>query len=204
MVVAKRVLWLDPPQELLEDRRRKGLDRFDEVWDGVLHMVPPPAFEHSTIQHDLETILNELIQRRGLGKARPQVGVRPSGSGISNYRVPDITVLSPKRYSMVADGWVNGGPDLVIEVRSPGDETYEKFSFYASLAVDEILVVDRDSKQPELYRLAGKEYHAVSSDADGWLALKTFPIALRLGREAKLEVQDRAAPERTIHILPGD
>jgi hypothetical protein len=61
MVGAKRAVWLEPSTELLEHRHRKGLDRFDEVWEGVLHMVPPPAFEHSTIQDDLQAELKELV-----------------------------------------------------------------------------------------------------------------------------------------------
>jgi len=34
---------LEAPEELLAERRRKGHDRFDEVWEGVLHMLPPPS-----------------------------------------------------------------------------------------------------------------------------------------------------------------
>lgn len=34
-----RVLLLDPDPKWLEERRRLGHDRFDEVWDGVLHVV---------------------------------------------------------------------------------------------------------------------------------------------------------------------
>jgi hypothetical protein len=43
----KRAVVLDPPsaglEELVERRRRSGLDRFDEVWQGVLHIVPAPV-----------------------------------------------------------------------------------------------------------------------------------------------------------------
>jgi hypothetical protein len=36
---------LDVPGSLLDERRRLGLDVVDEVWEGVLHMVPPPSGE---------------------------------------------------------------------------------------------------------------------------------------------------------------
>jgi hypothetical protein len=37
------VLESTPELEALKERRRRaGLDRLDEVWDGVLHMVPVP------------------------------------------------------------------------------------------------------------------------------------------------------------------
>jgi len=37
---------LDVPSHLLAERRRLGLDLFDEMWEGELHMVPPPSEEH--------------------------------------------------------------------------------------------------------------------------------------------------------------
>jgi hypothetical protein len=37
---------LDVPAALLAERQRLGLDLFDEMWEGELHMVPPPSAEH--------------------------------------------------------------------------------------------------------------------------------------------------------------
>jgi len=45
MTFMKSVL-VETPAELIEDRRRRGLDRRDEVWEGVYHMVPPATGEH--------------------------------------------------------------------------------------------------------------------------------------------------------------
>jgi hypothetical protein len=41
-----RVLLLDPDPAFLEERRRLRLDRRDEVWDGVYHVVPSANTEH--------------------------------------------------------------------------------------------------------------------------------------------------------------
>ena len=38
-----RVLMLEAPQAMLDERRRLGHAVRDEMWDGVLHMVPPPG-----------------------------------------------------------------------------------------------------------------------------------------------------------------
>ena len=46
-----------------------------------------------------------------------------------------------------------GGPDLAIEIVSPGDRTLEKLDFYAKVSTRELLVVDRDPWQLTLYRL---------------------------------------------------
>ena len=36
---------------------------------------------------------------------------------------------------IIGEDGIHGGPDAVIEIRSPGDETYEKLEFYARLGV---------------------------------------------------------------------
>ena len=33
----------DTIQRWMDERARLGHDRMDEMWDGVLHMVPPPS-----------------------------------------------------------------------------------------------------------------------------------------------------------------
>jgi len=52
-----RTVVLDPPSAglggLLEQRRISGLDRLDEVWEGVLHMVPAPGFGHAILASEL-------------------------------------------------------------------------------------------------------------------------------------------------------
>jgi hypothetical protein len=56
----------DPPpaefQALLERRRQLGQDRFDEMWDGVLHMNPAPSYEHQRISQQLAVILDPLAR----------------------------------------------------------------------------------------------------------------------------------------------
>ena len=44
------VLWVivHVRQEELADRRAKGLDRRDEMWEGVLHMTPAPTLESTS------------------------------------------------------------------------------------------------------------------------------------------------------------
>ena len=44
--------------ELKERRRISGLDRLDEVWEGTLHMVPAPSFEHASIAQQLAVALD--------------------------------------------------------------------------------------------------------------------------------------------------
>lgn len=49
------VLGPPPPEleALFERRRRAGVDRLDEVWEGVRHMIPGPSFEHAQLSQQL-------------------------------------------------------------------------------------------------------------------------------------------------------
>jgi Uma2 family endonuclease len=87
-----------------------------------------------------------------------------------------------------------GGPDAVIEIRSPEDETYDKLPFYAALGVRDIIVIDRDSKRPEVYRLAGAEYVAPAQDSDGWLRAEAMTVRFRVisGPPPRLAIEDVA------------
>ena len=37
------------PEDFLEERRRLGIDVRDELWEGVVHLVPPPASAHARL-----------------------------------------------------------------------------------------------------------------------------------------------------------
>jgi hypothetical protein len=61
------VLGTPPPEleALLARRRRSGVDRLDEVWRGVRHMVPGPSIEHADISQQLAELLGRQRARPG-------------------------------------------------------------------------------------------------------------------------------------------
>src|SRR4029077_2514417 len=121
-----RTLILDPPavglDELLERREALGPDHRDEVWEGVLHINPPPSYKHERVSSSLHRLLGPYADAAGLEI------VGTVGIGVKdNNRVPDLTLQRPQD---AAPQWQQTAA-LVIEIVSPGDESYEKFSFYA-------------------------------------------------------------------------
>jgi Uma2 family endonuclease len=151
-----RALVLDPPtaglEELLERRRRSGLDRLDEVWDGVLHMVPAPSHGHASIEAQLIMILGPAARAAGL----EAIGQSNLGEGEHNFRVPDGALHRPG-----AHGTWHSTAALLIEVVSPDDETWEKLPFYADHDVDEVLIVDPAKRSIDWLALDGGEYRPV-------------------------------------------
>jgi Uma2 family endonuclease len=159
--------------EELAWRKKTGIDRWDEMWDGVLHMTPAPNVEHQRILGAMIGFLVPASGTRGRGIVLP--GINVFGQNGENYRIPDITFVAKDREKILARDGVHGdGPDAVIEIRSPEDETYEKLPFYAAIGVREVLVVDRDSKQPEMYHLQGSQLVNMTPDPGGWVVAEAM------------------------------
>jgi Uma2 family endonuclease len=165
-----KAVVLQVSEETLARRHQTGVDRYDEMWEGVLHMAPAPAYEHQRMVSAIDRFLGPLCERYARGMLAPGINVFSDASASQDYRIPDLTFVAAGRQDIIApDGIRGGGPDAVIEVRSPEDETYDKLPFFARLGVREVIVVHCDTKETEIYHLAGREYVAVSRDHQGWL-----------------------------------
>ena len=136
--------------ELLERRRRAGLDRLDEVWQGELHMIPAPSFEHAEIATQLARLLGPAADQAGLTIAMHEFNI---GESEHDFRVPDGGLFRGRPRGV----WLRTAA-LVAEILSPGDETWAKLDFYAAHDVDEVLIVD----------LATRAVHWLSRTADGY------------------------------------
>jgi Uma2 family endonuclease len=181
----QRVLVKDAEQadELIRERKRIGADRYDEVWDGVYVMPSLPSLEHQGLVSNLTTIFAEVVKRPGLGKVYPGANVSDRGSDWkSNYRVPDLVVVLEVSRAISHDTHLEGGPDFLVEIEGPGDDSEEKVPFYGQLGVRELLLVDRDKRTLRLLRLAGQELVLVPASAlEGkrWLVSAVLPLAFR-------------------------
>ncbi len=153
---------LQVDERMLEERRRLGHDRWDEMWEGVLHMVPPPLGYHQGVGTELLLVLAPLARRRRL-VARHETGVFRPGTD-DDYRVPDLLVTRPDRRTRRG---VEGGPELVVEILSPGDESYAKLDWYADLGVQEMLIVDPATMAVELFRGTPDGAVRVAPEHDG-------------------------------------
>src|SRR5947209_2366741 len=143
-----RTVIIDPPSDFLEERRRLGHDIRDEMWHGVVHVVPSPSTWHQHFAHRLGHVLFPLAETKGLLATHETMLCRPGSD--HDWRVPDL-LYAPFEYA--SKRGIEGHAALVIEVRSPGDETYDKLPFYAAVGCREVLVIDQDTCAVELFRL---------------------------------------------------
>jgi Uma2 family endonuclease len=164
-------LVMDPaPAEidaLLERREALGLDHYDEVWEGVLHMNPPPASEHQHLVQQLYDLLGPLARRAGLV---PLLQVFAVGEGKDNYRAPDGGLFRAQPHGV----WQQTAA-LVIEVVSPADKSWDKFDFYAAHDVDEVLIVDRKEHRVHWFALQDGEYRPI--ERSGLIDLRPSELA---------------------------
>ncbi len=193
-----KVLILDPDEieSFIQDRRDSGIDRYDEVWEGV-YVVPPLAnLPHQDLATALAGILFNVITLEERGRVQGGANISDRRAGWKrNFRCPDVVVvLKEGRAADCHTHWLEG-PDFLIEVQSPGDETEEKIPFYSQIRVRELLIIHRDTRQLRLYRHDGQRLVPVRPTEYGggkWLMSAVVPLAFRrrmLRRTPFIEVQ---------------
>ena len=165
---------IEMPADVLAERERLGLDGRDEVWDGVLHMNPPPSNEHSRVQHQLFRRFDRLALPLGLD-VRMELGLfDPAYPTPHNFRVPDITVFRPE---VGTRRGADGAAAMAVEVRSPGDDSFKKLPYYDAMGVGEVLIAHRDSTWVRHWTWVDGRL-VESEPADGHHHLVCLPLAI--------------------------
>jgi Putative restriction endonuclease len=177
-----RVRFLEPPQEvldLLDRRRRWGADRWDEMWDGVLHVVPMPSGLMQRFNTNFLSAVAPLAKAKGL---RPYYTLGLFRAE-DDYREPRQSYCRPEQ---IRERGAEGA-ELVLEIRFPGDEAYEKIDFYSERGVREMLVVHPEEGRIELFRAVGGRLIAMQPGPDGEHTSEVLGITLRTV-DGKLEI----------------
>jgi hypothetical protein len=162
-----------PPPELaalLERRRVAGVDRLDEVWQGVHHLVPGPSFEHARIATELTLLLDPPSRDACLLLAMHEFNL---GESEHDFRVPDGGLHRPG----AAGVWLPRAA-IVVEIISPGDDTWQKLPFYAARDVDEVLIVDPAARKVSWLGLHEGEYQPLARS--GLIKLGPLEVAAHL------------------------
>jgi Uma2 family endonuclease len=155
MAIREKVLTYADYLELPETMRRH------EIIDGVLtYMTPAPREIHQRISKNLFFPLHRFVQENNLGA----IYYAPLDIIVSKdplrTRQPDLIFISRKRASIIRDQ-IHGGPDLVVEILSPGNtksDIQEKLKDYARLTVRECWVVSPEAQTVEVLELVDSKF----------------------------------------------
>ena len=141
-----QITWQDV-QQLPDDGNRY------EAIDGELYVTPSPSLRHQRISKRLERALYSLVEDSGAGEVlHAPVGVEfpATGEGVQ----PDVVVISRARSGILADPWIRGAPDLVIEILSPataGRDRGLKRKLYERQGVEQYWIVDPEAAAVEVW-----------------------------------------------------
>ena len=150
-----------------------------EIMDGVAYnMSPAPVRKHQDL------VGNFYIKLKNHPKNRCYTGLAPLDVVFDPFNIvqPDLLVVCDRNKVGVKN--IQGAPDLIIEVLSPGTslkDRREKKQLYERFGVREYLLVDPATEYVEHYRLKGKRYG--SAEIVNWdesLKLVILPIELSL------------------------
>jgi Uma2 family endonuclease len=121
-----------------------------DLINGEVIMSPAPTLEHQDLVFRLAKLIDKLIPN---GK----VNIAPVDVHLDEFNVvqPDILWVAEGSTCVSFEGkWLQGGPDLVIEILSPGSKRLdrkEKFHLYEKHGTREYWMVDSDPKLIEIW-----------------------------------------------------
>lgn len=147
-----RITWQDVQQAPDDGKRREAIG-------GELYVTAAPNLRHQRIAQRLERALCRLLQDPGHGEVfDAPVGVEfpATGEGVQ----PDLLFVSIKRSGILAEDWIKGAPDLVVEILSPTTEARDrglKRELYERQGVRAYWIVDPEEDAVGVWRF----------DADG-------------------------------------
>ncbi|MGH8569737.1 MAG: Uma2 family endonuclease [Gammaproteobacteria bacterium] len=140
----------------------ESMEKRYELLDGDLLMVPAPTTSHQFVSRNLEFILHNFARTHALGSVLYSPVDVVFGVGKDREVVqPDILFISRGRVAIIAPAEIQGAPDLVVEVLSPGTEERDrgyKRHLYGRYGVLEYWIIDPEVETVEVIRAAGNEF----------------------------------------------
>jgi hypothetical protein len=178
-----RAVLVNVSESLVEQRRRLGIDKRDERWEGEWHFVNPPKRWHQRLNFDMSHVLGPLAEAVGL---EPYAEAGVFADAKQDWRVPDQLYVHP--HQEIDEGVT--GAALVVELRSSDDESYAKLPFYAARGIPEVLIVHED-RHFDLYRL--DDAGAYQPVADGRSTVLGVTFSTIAGPKLRIEWAEGSA-----------
>lgn len=129
-----------------------------ELVDGEVAASPSPAPRHSFVVLSLSRILGNHIDEHELGELYGDVDTLLDDF---NIRRPDLLFYSTENLDRIGEKFMEGPPDLAIEVLSPSSVTIDrknKFAQYRKAGVKFYWIVDPQHRTIEGWELKNRRY----------------------------------------------
>jgi len=158
-----------PPLMTAEDLLKPGVPERADLVRGVLVVHEPPGFRHGEITVRLTIALGTYVDTHHLGRVVAGDAGFKVQSDPDTVRGADVAFVSVERMPQESPvGFPPLGPDLVVEVLSPGDrpgETLAKIADWLSAGTRLVWVIDPERRLARIYRQDGSESILAEADA---------------------------------------
>ena len=146
-------LTYDEFRQLPDDGRRY------ELIHGEVHLTPSPATRHQCVSQNLSNSLGPFVIKNGVGEVwTAPLDVR---LGDDTAVQPDLIFVSDARAKIILESYIDGAPDLVVEILLPSTAAHDratKLALYAEAGVPEVWLLDPLARTVEVLKLQGKKY----------------------------------------------
>ncbi|HET7093585.1 MAG TPA: Uma2 family endonuclease [Thermomicrobiales bacterium] len=148
-----------------------------EIINGELYAAPAPLLSHQELAARIFRLLDGAVNAANAGK----VYFAPVDVRLSRFDVvqPDLLFVSRDRLSIFRDNqFVEGAPDIVVEIASPSTRVIDlvrKAALYARSGVVEYWTVDPLRDALVINVLRNGRYEPAMAEADGRLRSAVLP-----------------------------
>jgi len=150
-----QITWRMVQEQAPDDGKRR------EAIGGGLYATPAPTVRHQRVSKRLERLLLRLLEDPGHGEVfDAPIGVEfpETGEGVQ----PDLLFVARERRRIIADDWLRGAPDLVVEILSPATAERDrglKRDLYERQGVAEYWIVDPEEDAVDVWTFGGEASH---------------------------------------------
>jgi Uma2 family endonuclease len=144
--------------------------------NGEVILLSPSNLRHADLNHWLGSLVRAVAEDNDAGKVYV-VQVQARLPSIRQRRDPDILFVSRARRNILKETYVDGPPDLVMEIVSPDSQSRDwrdKYKAYERSGVREYWIIDPSSQRVEAYARRRQEKFARIRERDGLIRSKVL------------------------------
>lgn len=151
-------------------------DQKADLIKGVMYMQSPPSDLHEALFAFLFPLLVNYVRHKKLGIVRGS----KSAVRLSEHDgpEPDILFVSKERQHIVKHAYVDGAPDLIVEIISPSTahiDRVKKKNQYAEFGVREYWMIDPNRQIAEFLRNHGGKWEPITLSIEGIFRSQAVP-----------------------------
>ncbi|GAC1472455.1 MAG: Uma2 family endonuclease [Isosphaeraceae bacterium] len=146
--------------------------------DGEISVMSPGSTEHVDLYGFLNAVMRGFVEQHDLGRVYgPELIARFRAGERLLRRLPDVLFVSSTRLHLLRPTYLDGPPDLVVEIVSPESvarDWREKYLEYEAAGVREYWVIDPLTRNVEASRRVGEAFSRIVA-VEGRVASEVLP-----------------------------